>query len=186
MKIAFVVFDGITLLDFIGVYDPVSRLRSIQFLPDLQWDICAVNAEVKDNFGFTIKADKVLNDLSAYDVLIVPGGSGTRSLVKDIGFLNWLKTAANVPLKCSVCTGSLLLGAAGFLEGKKATTHFGEYENLKQYGCSVQEQKIVDDGNVITSGAVSSSLQLGIYLANKWCGKPAEDAIRRWMDFYEN
>lgn len=185
MKIAFIVFDGITMLDFIGVYDPISRLRSIQFLPDLQWDICATKPEVKDHFNFTIKADKVLNDLSTYDVIIIPGGSGTRMLVKDKKFLDWLSTAAPVPLKCSVCTGSLLLGAAGFLENKKITTHFSEYENLQQYGGTVVKEKIVDDGDIISAGAVSASLQLGFYLANKWCGPEAEQSIRKWLDMCE-
>lgn len=185
MKIAFIVFDGITLLDFIGVYDPVSRLRSIQFLPNLQWDICATKPEVKDHFNFSIKATKVGNDLSEYDVLIVPGGSGTKQLVKDQQFLKWFSTAASVPLKCSVCTGSLLLGAAGFLENKKVTTHFGEYETLEQYGCTVVKDKIVDDGNVISAGAISASLQLGLYLAKKWCGPEAEQSIRKWLDICE-
>ena len=185
MKIAFIVFDGITMLDFIGVYDPVSRLRSIQFLPTLQWDICAMKPEVKDHFGFVIKVDKVGNDLSKYDALIVPGGSGTRILQTDKAFLKWIATAREVPLKCSVCTGSLLLGAAGFLENKKVTTHFGEYETLAKYGCTVVKDKIVDDGNIITAGAVSASLQLGLYLAKKWGGAEAEQSIRRWLDICE-
>jgi cyclohexyl-isocyanide hydratase len=117
--------------------------------------------------------------------VIVPGGSGTRILTKDKAFLSWLGTAAPVPLKCSVCTGSLLLGAAGFLKDKKVTTHFGEYETLEQFGCTVMKDKIVDDGNIITAGAVSSSLQLGLYLANKWCGKEAEQSIRKWLDLCE-
>ena len=185
MKIAFIVFDGITMLDFIGVYDPISRLRSIQFLPDLQWDICSNKPEVKDHFNFIIKADKVSNDLSGYDVVIVPGGSGTRVLMKDKKFLDWLATAAPVPLKCSVCTGSLLLGAAGFLQNKKVTTHFGEYNTLQQYGCTVVREKIVDDGDIISAGAVSASLQLGFYLARKWCGPEAEQSIRKWLDMCE-
>jgi len=183
MKIAYIVFDGITLLDFIGAYDPISRLRSIQFMPNLTWDICAITPEVKDSFGLTIKAGKVKNDLSGYDVIIVPGGSGIRTLVNNKAFIGWLQTAAAVPLKCSVCTGSLLLGAAGFLQGKKATTHFNQYETLAQFGCTVLHDKIVDDGNLVTAGAVSSSLQLGLYLASKWCGPDAEQAIRKWMDF---
>ncbi|MES2776260.1 MAG: DJ-1/PfpI family protein [Bacteroidota bacterium] len=183
MKIAYIVFDGITLLDFIGAYDPISRLRSIQFLPDLHWDICAMSSEVKDSFGMVLKAGKVKNDLSSYDVIIVPGGSGTNTLVNNKPFISWLQTASPVPLKCSICTGSLLLGAAGFLQGKRATTHFNQYKALAQYGCTVFDEKIVDDGNLITAGAVSSSLQLGIYLANKWCGPDAEQAIRKWMDF---
>lgn len=172
-----------TMLDFVGVYDPISRLRSIQFIPDLSWEFCATKKEVQDSFGFTTKADKISPDLSAYDVIVVPGGRGTRKLASDKNFINWLSTASNVPLKCSVCTGSLLLGAAGFLQGKNATTHFDEYENLNQYGCRVLQQKIVEDGDIITAGAVSSSLQLGLYLVNKWCGPQAAKSIRGWMDF---
>lgn len=183
MKIAYILFDGMTMLDLVGVYDPVSRLRSIQFIPDLSWDFCATKTEVKDSFGFTTKADKTNTDLSTYDVIIVPGGRGTRKLKTDKVFIDWLSTASNVPLKCSVCTGSLLLGAAGFLEGKNATTHFDEYDALKQYGCRVLQQKIVEDSDVITSGAVSSSLQLGFHLVNKWCGPHAVKSIRGWMDF---
>jgi transcriptional regulator GlxA family with amidase domain len=183
MKIAYIIFDGMTMLDLVGVYDPVSRLRSIQFIPDLSWDFCSTKAEVKDSFGFTTKSDKTYPDLSTYDVIIVPGGGGTRKLTIDKNFIDWLSTATNVPLKCSVCTGSLLLGAAGFLEGKNATTHFDEYENLKQYGCRILQQKIVEDGDIITSGAVSCSLHLGLYLVNKWCGPQAAKSIRGWMDF---
>lgn len=182
MRIAFIVFDGITLLDFIGVYDPVSRLRSIQFLPNLQWNICTMKPEVKDPFGFVLKADKVANELSSYDAVIVPGGSGTRLLQTDKVFLKWLRTAKSVPLKCSVCTGSLLLGAAGFLENKRVTTHYGEYDTLARYGCTVVKDKIVDDGNIITAGAVSASLQLGLYLTKKWGGAEAEQSIRKWLD----
>src|ERR1700712_3298203 len=184
MKIAYIIFDGMTMLDLVGVYDPVSRLRSIQFIPDLSWDFCAVKPEVKDSFGFTTKVDKTSPDLSKYDVIIVPGGGGTRKLTCDKFFIEWLSTATNVPLKCSVCTGSLLLGAAGFLQGKNATTHFEEYKLLEQYGCRVLKQKIVEDGDIITAGAVSSSLQLGLHLVNKWCGPTAEKSIRKRMDFW--
>jgi transcriptional regulator GlxA family with amidase domain len=105
--------------------------------------------------------------------------------MKDKAFLSWLATAGPVPLKCSVCTGSLLLGAAGFLKDKKATTHFGEYETLQQFGCTVVREKIVDDGDVISAGSVTSSLQLGFYLARKWCGAEAEQSIRKWLDSCE-
>ena len=142
MKIAYIIFDGMTMLDLVGVYDPVSRLRSIQFIPNLSWDFCATKPEIKDSFGFTVKADKISPDLSVYDVVIIPGGGGTRKLAIDKTFIAWLSTASTVPLKCSVCTGSLLLGAAGFLEGKNATTHFEEYEQLGQYGCRVLRQKL--------------------------------------------
>src|SRR5215218_11328556 len=131
MRLAYIIFDGITWLDFIGIYDPVSRLRSYNYLPDLDWDICAYSETAKDHFGLETKATKIRSSLADYDALFIPGGHGTRQLQFDTDFISWIQTAQNVPLKLSVCTGSLLLGAAGFLKGKKATTNYREYEALK-------------------------------------------------------
>ena len=83
----------------------------MEFMPKLQWDICGPAQTVKDSFGFKIQVSKVLNDLSRYDVIIVPGGFGTRDLVNDQQYMTWISTAQKVPLKVSVCTGALLLGA---------------------------------------------------------------------------
>ena len=132
MKIAFIIFNNITWLDLAGVYDPITRLKGLGYLPDLEWDLCSFTEEVRDNYGLEIKAGKVGIDLSSYDVIIVPGGHGTRTLQQDEGFLNWLRTAGPKSVKISICTGSLLLGAAGFLAGKKATTNFNEYDALKR------------------------------------------------------
>lgn len=184
MKIAYIVFDGITYLDLIGIYDPISRLRSMQFLPDLQWDICGLTPAAKDNFGLEIKATRVGQSLAGYDVVIVPGGHGTRGLQHDPDFVSWLKTAAGTPLMASICTGSLLLGAAGFLRGKRATTNFQEYEALKPYCGEVVKERIVEDGGIITAGAVSASIDLGLYLCEKWAGKEAREEIRTKMDYH--
>ena len=183
MKIAYILYDGITYLDFIGIYDPLSRLKMMNYIPDLTWDICANKAQIKDSFGLTTLCDKVLNDLSDYDIIIIPGGFGTRQLQTDESFISWLKTAERVPHKLSVCSGSLLLGAAGFLKGKKATTHFDEYETLKPYCKTVLKKRIVEDGCVITAGAVSTSLDLGLYMCEKLAGKEASEAIRKRMDY---
>src|SRR5712692_3238279 len=123
MNVVFVIFNGMTALDFIGVYDPVTRLKTMGFMPDLQWEICAYTAEVRDGAGLHFTPTRVDESLQHYDMVIVPGGYGTRELVDDAGFVAWIKTATACQFKVSVCTGSLLLGAAGFLEGKKATTH---------------------------------------------------------------
>jgi transcriptional regulator GlxA family with amidase domain len=183
MKIAYIVFNDITLLDFIGIYDPISRLKSMNYLPDLSWEICAFSADVIDNFGLKITPDCVGNDLSFYDVIVVPGGYGTRELQFNKEFIAWIQAAKNVKLKVSICTGSLILGAAGFLKGKKATTHFQEYESLKPYCEQVMEDRIVDQDTVITAGVVSSSIDLGLYLCEKWVGKAAASEIRRKMDY---
>ena len=184
MKIAYIIFDGITWLDLIGVYDPLSRLKSMKYLPDLSWDVCSSSNTATDNFGLEIIATKTRNSLAAYDVIIVPGGHGTRNLQSDPDFISWIKTAAAVKYKISICTGSLLLGAAGFLENKKATTNFQEYEALKKYCRNVSTDRIVNDDNTITAGAVSASLDLGIYLCKLWAGDDAANAIRKKMDYH--
>lgn len=184
MKIAYIIFDGITWLDFIGVYDPISRLKSLNYIPDLKWDICSYTESAKDNFGLEIKATKIHQALVGYDAIILPGGFGTRQLQFDIDFIAWIKTTNDVAYKISICTGSLILGAAGFLVGKKATTNYQEYEALRPYCKEVCKDRIVEDGNVITAGAVSASIDLGLYLCNKWSGQNAREEIRKKMDYH--
>lgn len=184
MKIGYIIFDGVTWLDFIGVYDAVSRLKSMGYIKDLSWDICSMNNTAADNFGLTIVADRTGQSLESYDAIIVPGGHGTRTLMHDVSFINWIRTASDVEYKMSVCTGSLLLGAAGFLKDKKATTNFLEYDNLRPYCAEVLKQRLVVDGNVITAGAVSSSLDLGLYLCERWAGVEARAVIQQRMDYH--
>lgn len=183
MKIAYIIFNGITLLDFIGIYDPISRLQSLNYLPNLTWDICSFTNSVSDNFGLEIKPTKIRESLEDYDAIIIPGGFGTRELQFDREFIEWIKTAKNTKYKISICTGSLILGTAGFLKEKKATTHYQEYETLKPYCKEVLKARIVEDENVITAGAVSSSIDLGLYLCEKWVGEKAKNEIRKRMDY---
>ncbi len=183
MKLALVVFDGLTMLDLIGFYDPMTRLKSMGFIPDLTWDFCSPvgRDHIIDSFGLRILCDSPENDLSSYDLLFVPGGFGTRSLVNNQEFICWLQTAKKVPLKVSVCTGSLLLGAAGFLKDRMATTHFDSYEELKPYCKQVLRKDIVEDNGIVTAGAVATSLKLGLHLCNKLAGTKAKMDIARRM-----
>lgn len=183
MKLAFIVFDGITLLDFIGVYDPITRLKSMGYLPLLSWDICSFSDTVFDSFGLEIKPSKIKTSLEHYDAIIVPGGLGTRRWMNNNDFLNWMRTAEKVNFKISVCTGSLLLGAAGFLTNKKATTNSREYGLLANYCKEVLNRRIVEDGDVITARAVTASIDLGLYLCKKWSGIVAAQEIRRRMEY---
>jgi cyclohexyl-isocyanide hydratase len=183
MKIAYILFNDLTLLDFIGVYDAVLRLKTMNYIPEIHWDFCALTDKVNDELGLTLLTNRKGGSLEEYDALVVPGGNGTRTLRHDQHFIEWLQTASPEAWKTSVCTGSLLLGAAGFLKNKKATTHFDNYEILKQYCKEVVKERVVEDGNVITAGAVSSSIDLGLYLCHKWAGAEAAAAIRRRMDY---
>lgn len=126
MRVAFVIFDRMTALDFVGVYDPVTRRRSMSLMPGLSWDTRAYTRRVAGDRGLAFTPDSVGEPLRGYDLLVVPGGFGTRALADDAGFVEWLRTSEPCGLKASVCTGSLLLGAAGFLKGKRATTHPSE------------------------------------------------------------
>jgi cyclohexyl-isocyanide hydratase len=182
MKIAFVIFEGLTALDFVGVYDAVTRLKTMGYIEDLQWDICAYTETVSDLTGLFFTPNKVGEALGAYDMVIVPGGFGTRKLVKDEGFIEWLRTSATCKIKASVCTGSILFGAAGFLQGKRATTHPASFQALEKY-CTVVDDRVVDEGDVITARGVSSSIDLGLYLCEKFAGWEIKEQIRKQMDY---
>lgn len=192
MKLAYIVFEGITWLDFVGFYDPISRLVSLNYLPDLSWDICVFSNSVPDPspifigdpFGLQMAATRIKPSLADYDAIFIPGGFTTRQLRLNPSFIGWIKTAAPVTHKISVCTGSLILGAAGLLTGKKATTHYQEDETLRPYCSKVIAERIVEDGDTITAGAVSSSIDLGLYMCEKWAGTEAREEIRKRMDYH--
>jgi transcriptional regulator GlxA family with amidase domain len=183
MKAAFVVFDRMTFLDFIGFYDPVTRLKSMKIIDDFEWRICSTTQHVVDDRGLRVEADAVGEPLDSYDMLFVPGGFGTRNLQHDRSFLDWLKTAQSVPLKVSVCTGALLLGAAGFLRGRRATTHPSAYKELEPYCGAVVQERVVDEGDIITARGVSSAIDMGLHLVQRLAGADARDRIASQMDY---
>lgn len=183
MKAAFIVFDNMTTLDFVGFYDAVTRLKSMKIQPDFEWRLCARSATVKDDRGMTVGADSVGEPLTGYDLLYLPGGFGTRALQHDATFVDWLRTAADANLKVSVCTGALLLGAAGFLRGLRATTHPSALEELKPWCQTVLAERIVDEGAVITAGGVATSIDLGLHVVARLAGADARARIARQMDY---
>lgn len=183
MKIAFVIFNGMTFLDFIGFYDVIYRLNMFEDTKGTTWDICGLSEEITDELGLTVKVNRVKPDLSEYDLLFVPGGMGTRELRYDDEFIRWLQQADKVKYKVSVCTGSLLLGAAGFLENKKATTHPNVYELLEPYCAEVIKTRIVKDGDLITAGGVSTSIDLALYVVKLFVNQEAVEIIKQQIDY---
>jgi transcriptional regulator GlxA family with amidase domain len=183
MKIAFVIFNGMTTLDFIGIYDPLTRLKTMGFMPDLGWDVCAYTDIVKDDRGLIMVPTAIEEPLQSYDMLVVPGGYGTRTLIHDKNFIGWIRTAEPCMLKVSVCTGALLLGAADFLKGKRATTHPSAFQELKPFCQSVLSNRIVDEGNIITAGGVSSGIDEGLYVVEKLAGREARLKTAKQMDY---
>jgi transcriptional regulator GlxA family with amidase domain len=183
MKIAFIVYNGMTFLDFIGAYDPITRLKSMNFRDDVEWDICSFTDTVRDDKGLQVIPTLVSQPLNNYDIIYVPGGFSTRKMTQDAKFMEWFKTCENVNLKTSVCSGSLLLGAAGFLQGKKATSHRVVQEALKPYCAQVLDERVVQDGNVITARGVSSSLDIGLFITEIIAGNEIKEKIRIQMDY---
>jgi transcriptional regulator GlxA family with amidase domain len=183
MRVAFVVYDGMTALDFVGIYDAVTRLRTMGFIQELEWDVCALTAEVMDGSGLRIAASRVGGSLAEYDWVIVPGGFGSRTLAQDAEFIGWLETAAACKLRASVCTGSILLGAAGFLKDKRATTHPTSFAELRPYCKQVVDDRIVDEGDVISARGVTSAIDLGLYLCEKVAGRDVRQRIAAQMDY---
>ena len=119
MKIALVLFNGVTFLDLVGFYDVIYRLNLFEKTKGTSWDLCGMTKEVTDELGMQVKVNLIKPNLADYDLVFIPGGSGTRKLKDDSTFVEWIKTAEAVPYKISVCTGSLILGAAGFLRQKR-------------------------------------------------------------------
>ena len=183
MRTAFVIYDGMTTMDFIGVYDPLTRLKTMGFRADFAWDVCAATPIVVDGTGLQLVPGRVGGSLAEYDRIIVPGGSGARLRAADPDFVAWLQTASACQQKVSVCSGSLLLGAAGFLRGRRATSHRGAQADLAQYCAAVLDERIVDEGEVVTVRGVTSSIDLGLYLVEQIAGAEVREKIRRQMDY---
>src|SRR4051812_48104893 len=149
-NVGFFIFPRMTTLDFVGVYDALRRLSGVTF------KFLGPEAKVVDEGGLVFEAEPYPK-LDELDLLVVPGGLGTRQLEEDERCLDYLKSWGELRPIASVCTGALLLGRAGHLKGLKATTHFGSYERLVPFCAEVvRDVRIVDAGRVVTAGAVSS------------------------------
>ena len=183
MKIAFVVYDNLTLLDFAGAFDPLTRLKTLGYVPDLTYDICSRTGDVRSSEGVRFAVDRVAPDLSEYDYVIIPGGDGIQPLMKDPEFLRWIAGASERTTVAALCGGSLLLGAAGLLKGKRATTHPQLAGFLKHFAGEVLPDRIVDEGNIITAGGVTAGIDLGLYLCERIAGQEARKKIAAQMDY---
>ena len=183
-RIAFFIFPGLTLLDLIGGYDSLRRVALMGIDPEVTHRFIGTHSEISDETGIRLSPDGVYDDLSTFDLLYIPGGLGTRRLMDDELCIGYLKKWGNERPIASVCTGALLLGKAGYLRGKGATTHHNAYELLAPY-CRevVRNRRIVDEGNVITAGGVSSALDLGLYLVERFWGEWARQRIAQQMEY---
>jgi transcriptional regulator GlxA family with amidase domain len=180
MRIAILVFDGLTALDAIGPYEVLSRI------PEAEVAFVATEAGSKrtDTGALGIQADLALSEVSEPDVLLVPGGEGNRPLMADEEVLDWLRgTHEKSTWTTSVCTGALVLGAAGILEGKRATTHWAYLDRLSQFGAEAVEERVVEDGKIVTAAGVSSGIDMALTLAGRIAGERVAQAIQLGIEY---
>ena len=162
MQIAFLLFPQVTALDAIGPYEVLQRLPGAEVI-----FVGAERGEVRtENGKLGLSVDATLDEVPSPEVLVVPGGMGTRPLVKDETILGWIRQVHETSLfTTSVCTGSLLLAAAGLLNGLDATTHWGAKKALEDLGAHYTERRVVQNGKIITAAGVSSGIDMAISLA---------------------
>ncbi len=182
-RIAFLAFPRLTLLDLVGVYDALRRVATLG-IAEVTHRIIGTESELVDETGFRMTPDGVYEDLAPFDLLVVPGGFGTRTLVDDRRCIDYLRTWGEQKPVASVCTGALLLGKAGYLRGLRATTHHNALELLRPL-CRevVTDQRIVDEGRVVTAAGVTSTLDLGLHLVEKYWGRVAREKIAAQMEY---
>ena len=180
MRIAILIFDKLTALDAVGPYEVLSRL------PGAELDFVAPQAGVKrtDTGRLGLEATLAIDELTDPDIVLVPGGEGNRPLLHDERVLDWLRAAhEQTTWTTSVCTGALVLGAAGILDGKRATTHWVYLEQLREYGAEPVSERVVEDGKVVTAAGVSAGIDMALHLVRSVAGEQVAQAIQLGIEY---
>jgi transcriptional regulator GlxA family with amidase domain len=180
VKIAILLYEGFTALDAIGPYEV---LRSVP-----EWEVEFVarqRGEVRTDSGVVgLTADRSLDEVGEPEILLVPGGMGTRKLLADEEILAWLRRVdETTKWTTSVCTGSLLLAAAGLLDGKQATGHWAWLEPLRDFDADPVGGRYVEDGKVITAAGVSAGIDMALYLVGREVGTEVAQAIQLGIEY---
>ncbi len=179
LDIVIPIYDDFTALDAVGPYEVLSRIGGrVRFVGREAGPVRT------DNGMLTVLAEASFADAPAPDVIVVPGGVGTRALTTDPVWLDWLRAVhATSQWTTSVCTGSLLLGAAGILDGLHATSHWLELETLRQYGAEPTGQRVVEQGKVVTAAGVSAGIDMALTLAARIAGEEVAKAIQLGIEY---
>jgi transcriptional regulator GlxA family with amidase domain len=181
MQLAIAVFPKMTTLDALGPYQVFSGL------PDADVVLCAAErGRVTDDVGgVRLDIEHTFDDIPRPDVLLVPGGNVTRRMARDGDpVVAWIRSAHDhTVLTTSVCTGALLLGAAGLLRGVRATTHWVAHEELRRYGAEPVDERVVFDGKIVTGAGVSAGLDLALHVAARLAGPEVAQSIQLMLEY---
>jgi transcriptional regulator GlxA family with amidase domain len=187
-RIGIVLFDGVEELDAVGPWEVLAYWTRTH--PEDGWEVCLLSPDggtVTAAKGMVIGAQYALGAAPALDVVIHPGGEGTRPLMRDDGHLAWVRAqAASAPLMASVCTGSLVLAAAGLLAGRPATTYWACFDELLAVDPTIAarpDDRFVDDGDVVTAAGVSAGIDMALHLVARLAGRERALDVRRGIQY---
>lgn len=177
-------FPQVEELDFIGPFEVLSYVNklnpeslSVQLIAESTSPLTAFN-------GLRFFPDTTLQECPPLDLLVIPGGKGRLTAMKNLRLINFIQSqASSARFIASVCTGAFLLAEAGLLSEKKATTYHTAFAELAAYGVQVQHAKVVRDGNIITAAGVSSGLELGFYLLRELFGADTAQAVADKIEY---
>lgn len=180
MEIAILLFDRMTTLDAVGPYEVLSRLPGAT----VKMVAKAAGPQRNDTGSLALVADYTLDEVTAPDIVLIPGGPGQTALMDDQTILQWVRQAHQTSKwTTSVCTGSLVLGAAGLLHGLPATTHWLAYDALRALGAEPTEQRVVSAGKIITAAGVSAGIDMALTLAARECGDAIAQSIQLGIEY---
>lgn len=181
MQIAIGLYPGFTVLDAIGPYQVFANL------PGVDLAVCAERAGRLDdeNGHLHFDVERTFADVPSPDVLLVPGGLITRKIAREGGaIVDWVKSAHETTTwTTSVCTGALLLGSAGILDGLDASTHWFAYDELRRYGARPTEQRVVFQGKIVTAAGVSAGIDLALTLVAELAGPEIAQAVQLGIEY---
>lgn len=198
INVGIFIFDEVEVLDFAGPFEVFSRTRLLKgaesrrsndSAPFNPFTVSIDTNPLTAAGGLKIIADYTFNNFPKIDILIVPGGYGTRTLLNNEILLKWIKAVSDkANITASVCTGSLLLAKAGLLEGKRATTHWGAIEALKSISKDIQvitERRVVND-EIITSAGVSSGIDMAFMIVENLYGEEVSSDTAKYIEFHRS
>lgn len=168
INIGILVFEDIEELDFIGPFEVLSYINKIKHQSTNVWIVSDGKEIIKGYNKLCFFADYTIDNCPHLDVLVVPGGQGRKSAMKNEKILSFIKSRyGELRYLSSVCTGALIIGATGILKGRSATTYHTAFDELSQMGAVPKVSKVVQDGKIITGAGVSSGIDVGLYLLSK-------------------
>ncbi len=189
--ISLLIFDDIEVMDFAGPFEVFSVTNELQKYEYFDIKVVAKNkTPVIAKNGLSINPDSSISDVKESDILIVPGGDGTRQVMEDSEILIWIQEISqNTELTLSVCSGSLILAKAGLLDGMKATTHHEVFETLASVAPNTQidrEARFVDNGKIITSAGISAGIDMSLHVISRLYGEQTSRATSTYMEYAAN